>query len=278
MSSVNTSVSVIFTCFNRKQKTIKCIESLLAGNPDVLLDFIIVDDASTDGTVEAINQLGCNAEIIKGDGNLFWSGGMRKGIDFFLRKEVSPDYVLLVNDDVDFYDGIIGRMILRSKQHENAVIVGATCDSEGKFSYGAMQLNVPRKRDLYHNIELDEAESKCDTFNCNCVLIKSEILSKEGNFDPVYTHSLADLDYGLYLMREGYSIYSTDEYVGVCNKNSTRNTWRDTSLTRMQRLKKKESPKGAPFKEWFHFMNKNFGLSTAIKYSVSPYVRILLGK
>lgn len=270
-------VTVIFTCYNRRDKSVNCIKSLVEHNSGIDFRFIVVDDNSSDGTKEALEELNCEIEIIMGNGSLFWAGGMRKGIEKYL-SEANSDYVLLINDDVNFYQEIVAKMISESKEKNNAVIAGATCDDKGDFSYGAIQLIIPRKRDLYRQIRPSKNKIECDTFNCNCVLIRDNIIRKLQNFDPVYTHSLADLDYGLRLRRLGYHIYSSEDYVGVCNKNSAKGTWADSSLTRRERIKKKESPKGAPFKEWFHFMKKNFGVLAAINYTVSSYVRILLQK
>lgn len=271
-------VTVIFTCFNRKEKSLKCIKTLASQDLGIEYQFIIVDDNSTDGTAEAIMALGNNVELLRGNGSLYWAGGMRKGLEAYIESGFDSEYVLLVNDDVEFYEGIVDKLITESKKKKNAVIVGATCDNSGAFSYGAMQLIVPRKRDLYRQVSPTEGNVECDTFNCNCVLLSDATFRKAGNFDPMYTHSLADIDYGLRLRKLGFHIYSSEEYVGVCNKNSNKGTWADSSLPRRERLKKKETPKGAPCREWFHFMKKNFGLKEAIKYSISPYVRIFLGK
>lgn len=268
-------IKIIFTCYNRKEKTIKCIQSLSEGNDDLNISFIVVDDNSTDDTVKAIESLGCDCTILHGDGNLYWSGGMRKGIAYYLSHPDSH-YVMLVNDDVLFNHGIIKNLIKRSQDNNNAVVVGATCDDDGIYTYGARKLIVPRKNDLYYAVEPNEASILCDTFNCNCVLIKSEQICKVGNFDTRYRHSLADLDYGFMLKKAGVPIISSAEYIGVCYKNSSRGTWSDKSLSRLERLRKKESVKGAPFGEWFHFMNKNFGFWLAVRYSISPYIRILM--
>ena len=41
---------------------------------------------------------------------------------------------------------------------------------------------------------------------------------------------------------------------------------------------KKENIKGAPTKQWFYFLKKNFGYMAAVKGTLSPYIRILFGK
>lgn len=270
-------VCVILTCFNRKEKTITCINALK--NDDVNIDvlFIVVDDCSTDGTVDAIKKLDIDAVVIEGTGNLFWAGGMRRAINEYLSIHKKFDYVLFVNDDVEFFPDTLSELIDESKDMGNSVIVGATCDADGEFTYGAIRISDKKQRYIYYDV-MPGDKTKCDTFNCNCVLFPAEVLDSIGTFDSIYTHAIADLDYGLRVSRTGYSIFSSKKFVGVCERNAQKGTWKDTSLKRLDRIKKKESPKGPPTKEWFHFVKKYFGVLKAIKYAITPYIRILFGR
>lgn len=259
-------------------QTLSCLESLVAGNPAHALSFIVVDDGSTDGTVDAITKAGYNATILYGDGGLFWAGGMRMGIEHFLTCIDDADYVMLVNDDVVFDTGIVDTLIARSVANGNAVVAGATRDEQGNFTYGGWRLTAQGELGWHAPVHPSEDGVDCDMFNCNCVLIPASTIHKAGNFDPVYRHALADFDYGLHLKQLGYRLVSSAEYIGVCNMNNTVGTWRDSSLPRMKRIRLKESVKGSPFREWFHFMYKNFNVAKAVRYSVTPYLRILLRK
>lgn len=272
-------VTVIFTCFNRKEKTITCIKTLTKLNPNIDFSFVIVDDASTDGTAEAIKELGLDTKIITGTGNLFWCGGMRVGIEDYLNSNpADDDYCLLVNDDVMFYDRSIETMFKRLQDRKDTVIVGATCNDKGKFTYGLKCREKWYKKNITKRIEPSEGEVVGETFNANCVLVRNEILKNVGNIDKAYTHSLGDYDLGFAMTKKGYKLISSADYIGVCNGNSSKDTWTDTKLSRKERLKKKESPKGNPTKEWWHFLMKNFGVISAVKYSAIPYVRIILKK
>ncbi|PEX10219.1 glucosyl transferase [Priestia megaterium] len=269
-------ILVILTCFNRKEKTIKCINSLSNGNKKLEFLFIVVDDNSKDGTVESLNTLPQDITILSGDGNLYWAGGMRKGIEYCHYNKVKCDYVLYVNDDVDFYNGSIEKLV-KQEDNKEVVIVGATSNNVGELTYGALKHNGGRAKGLYSPVQPSSKE-QCDTFNMNCVLMPKIIFDKMGNLDNVYHHALADLDYGFRISKSGYGIYISENYVGICENNPIKGTWKDDSLKRVQRLKIKESIKGAPFKPWFYYLKKNFGLMAAVKYSLSPYVRILMGK
>lgn len=271
-------VLAIFTCFNRKDKTKKSIETITKGNPTCDFTFIVVDDASTDGTYEALIRMkdSYNIYMIQGNGNLFYSGGMNMGMNYALQNLPHDfDYLLMMNDDVEFFENSVQNLISQSREQKGAVIVGAMCDDSGKMSYGAVKYISGYR---YRKLEMSEWETRADTFNANCVLIPYKAFEEVGVMDSVYMHSLGDFDYGLSLKRAGYLLYQSKKFVGRCNTNSSKGTWTDISLSRIERIRKKESIKGAPSKLWFYFLRKNFGVLSAIKGTITPYVRILLGK
>lgn len=271
-------VVVMFTCFNRKEKTIKAVQTLSSRNRTVDFSFIIVDDNSNDGTYEALTDMKADYDIhlIRGSGNLYYSRGMRMGMEYAKSNlKESVDYLLMINDDVEFYDGCIEKLITKSRNKKDAVIVGCTEDCKGIQSYGAIKYLSTRSI-KYRMIAYTEENVRADTFNANCVLIPYHIFIANDIMDSVYLHSVGDFDYGLCLSKRGCAIYSSDCIVGICNKNSSEKTWQDTKLSRRERLQAKESPKGAPFKQWFYFLKKNFGVWMALKHGFTPFVRIIL--
>lgn len=262
-------VAVLFTCHNRKQKTIQCIQTILK-NSGIDFSFVVVDDGSQDGTKEALEQIrGIQLKILAGNGNLYWAGGMREGLAYLLKQGKQFHYILFVNDDVVFFEQAIADMI---KQSKNNVIAGTVCDNKGNTTYGGIQY---KKRGIKYRTCNPGEGVLCDTFNANCVLIPYEIVKAAGNFDRHYKHSLADFDYGLQIKKMGFKIVPSVRYVGVCEKNSLKATWQDPALPVMERIKKKESIKGAPIGPWFYYLKKNFGIGCALLYSISPFIRII---
>lgn len=269
-------LTVIFTCFNRKDKTIQAMKSIVEKNSSVDFKFIIVDDNSSDGTVDAIQQLKYDTEIITGTGNLFWCGGMRVGIERYHEIDDGTD-CLLVNDDVDFYTSAIDKIIDFQGDANDTVVVGATCDINGDFTYG-LRKHRDHKGIWLNPVLPNKTRVNGDTMNANCVLIPYEVMKCIGNMDNAYSHSLGDYDLGFEIRRRGFNLISSGEYVGHCEDNGFDNTWRNPAFSRIERLKKKESPKGSPFAEWWHFLRKNYNLWFAVKYSFIPYVKILVCK
>lgn len=271
------NVLVIMTCFNRKENTEMCIKSLSEGNRNLSFTYVIVDDNSKDGTVEKLEKLRKNYKIfiIKGSGNLYYSGGMRMGMEYAINNLEEPfDYFLMVNDDVEFFENCIEKM-LSQVQTNRSVIVGATCDKKKRLTYGAIKY-IKKNSIKYQKVGIKESDLDCDTFNANCVVIPYTALKEVGSIDSNYLHSLGDFDYGLSLKNKNYNIKTSNQYVGFCGNNSVKNTWQDRSLSITNRIRLKENPKGAPIKNWFYFLHKNFGLIYALIYSVSPYMKIIL--
>lgn len=267
---------IILTCYNRKMKTLACIDSIVKTNKNLNLRFVIVDDNSTDGTKEAVLEKVLDAHVLTGNGSLFWNGGMHMGMEYALKELTDADYYVLINDDVEFYPGIFDAMSEELKNgNKNRVLVGATNSDEGSLSYGGI-CYLGKKSLKLRTIGPDEWEVACDTFNANCVFIPREIFMKAGSTDPHYSHSMGDFDYGFTIKRLGVTINVFKKYVGRCNDNPTDGTWQDKSLSVGKRLKLKEGVKGLPFKDWFRYLKKNFGLDVAIIRSITPYIKIFL--
>ena len=113
------NIIVIFTCHNRKDKTETCIHTLVSGNPACRFTFVVVDDNSTDGTAELLERLKSKHDIrvLHGNGSLFYSGGMRLGMEYTLEQcGQAYDYMLMVNDDVVFFQNAIEKLVAQSRE------------------------------------------------------------------------------------------------------------------------------------------------------------------
>ena len=68
-------VAVLLTCHNRRTKTIECLQHLhnQIGVNNWTFDTYLVDDASTDGTKDAVKERFPDTIVIDGTGELFWN-------------------------------------------------------------------------------------------------------------------------------------------------------------------------------------------------------------
>lgn len=101
-------VFVVVPAFNRCEKTLRflrCFQAVGYANRRI----VIVDDGSTDGTEFAIRVNFPDVMVLKGDGNLWWSGGTNLGIEHALCN--GADYVLTINDDGVMEPDFLQRMV-----------------------------------------------------------------------------------------------------------------------------------------------------------------------
>jgi GT2 family glycosyltransferase len=270
---MNLKIAAIFTCFNRRSKTINCIEKL--NRQFQPIDIYVCDDGSTDFTSETIEKDFPEVTVIKSNGGLFWSKGMYQGMRMAVLKDY--DYYLLVNDDVDFYDNMLETMLNSYKMSRSSCgIVGSTRSTDSnETTYGGRMLqqkwNINKKILLEPNSNIQE----CDFANWNCFLIDRNIIKSIGLVDNKYEHGVGDFDYSCRMSKKKIPLYVATEYIGTCDRNSTKNTYCDNQLSIRKRISHLLSPKGLPIKSYSRFYWKNYKL-LGIPFGAWMYMKILI--
>jgi GT2 family glycosyltransferase len=271
-------LAVIMTCFNRCDTTLACLRALY--EQFIHFDVYLTDDGCSDGTAETVKANYPGVKIIKGNGNLFWVGGMRLAFGEALQQDY--EYYLWLNDDTILEADAIERLLkvhqdLCEKGLNNSIIVGSTKDAlSGEPTYGGAIKSNKWYSNKYDFLQPSLILQKCETMFGNCILIPRIVAKKVGNIDKVFIHSLGDLDYGLRARKLGCSIWVAPGYMGTCSKNSIRNSWADTDLKLFERLKKAIHFKGFPPKPWAVFCMRHSGLLWFLFWFL-PYLRSIIG-
>ena len=95
--------SIVFPIFNGLEFTQKCLKSLFKdidlGIQDIKFSVVVVDDGSTDNSSAWIKINFPQVHLLKGDGNLWWSGGINMGIKYAI-EELNSDYIIWWNNDI----------------------------------------------------------------------------------------------------------------------------------------------------------------------------------
>lgn len=272
-------IAVVFTYYNRKEKTINCINKLHAsvekmGNT-VQLSYYACDDGSTDNTSDELKKIIPDLFICKGTGDLFWAKGMAKAMEY--AEKDSADFYLMINDDVDFYDDVLKVMLesFESVNDEMCAIVGSTKDAiSGEHTYGGQIWNGKGLRSSIVKVVPDRPCPECNQANWNCFLIPRKLYERIGKIDDYYAHSWADFDYSNRISKAGYSIFVANNYVGTCSRNKIEGTWRDTSLKLHQRLKLMNKKNGLPFLSYWHYCKKFYGWESILVF-LKPYLSVV---
>ena len=117
------NIAIITPVFNRKEASLNCLRQLKElPHSDVDITVIVVDDGSTDGTSEAIAEQFPEVILLKGDGNLWWSGGINTGVRYAIEHRF--DYTLFINDDLELDSNFLLGLIEVSKKYPDALVGG----------------------------------------------------------------------------------------------------------------------------------------------------------
>lgn len=276
-------VAVIMACFNRREKTLSCLRSLFAaagGQEGLRLTVYLSDDASPDGTAEAVARQFPAVVVLHGSGSQYWCGGMRQAMAAAIASGPS-DYYLWLNDDVLLFPESL-RTLLHTADSEGRrlgeapIVVGATRDPvSGKTSYGGRTQSRPLRPLYLDMVEPGDVPRRCTTMNGNCVLLPRSAVDRLGNLDPAFVHGLADWDYGLRATRAGVPIFLSPGHVGSCAVNpgpgaaraapaSPRAAWRDAV-----------GPKAFPVGAWKEY-TRRYGGPLWFFYWLRPYLVALV--
>ena len=263
------NIAVLLTCFNRKQKTINCLNHLFKLKSD--LDVYLVDDGSTDGTSEAVLEKFSQVNLIKGSGNLFWNKGMHLAWDYAAKNDY--DYYLWLNDDVIIYENCFDELFSCAKLTESKAIISGIIETSDKkdILYGGYDSN---KKLIKPTGELNSIRN----MNGNVVMVPKEVYKILGNLDIHYHHDLGDVDYGLRAQNKGIGVFTTRVAIASGEKNDICRV-RQNNTTISKRFKKLYSPLGANPKIIFYYRKKYFGvINAAFYYAFLHFINIIPDK
>ena len=273
MKTKNREIAVLITCHNRKSKTLTCLQtSFEADKPDgYLFDIYVVDDGSTDGTTEAIEKLYPTIYVVRGDGSLFWAGGMRLAWQTALDAKEYHAFILL-NDDVLLNKDFISKLITTDEfvlkvDGKTGVYSCATIDDDTKeFTYGAYNVTKELLKMRIHIVIPTDTPQKCDLTNANILWVSKETVDVIGILDEKFTHGIADFDYSLRAIKKEIPVYLTPNFGGVCANDHTA-TKKMVHAPLKDRIAYLKSPKGMSYSQYLFYIRRHFPMFLPIEFT-----------
>lgn len=116
-------LSIITVNFNTKQLVLDLYKSIQAEGSDVDWEFIVVDNASKDGSVEALRKLKVQSEklkVILNKTNAGYARANNQGI-----KIAKGEYLLLLNSDTLVKKNSLEALVKFAESHPDAGVVGS---------------------------------------------------------------------------------------------------------------------------------------------------------
>ena len=204
-------VTVIIPNYNGRHFLGKCLESIEKERVEV----IIVDNSSSDGSVEYITEHYPDFTLIKNQENLGFAAAVNQGIS-----ASKTDYVFLLNNDTELEENCISNLVRCIETDENIFAVSSKMiqfenrdvmdDAGDEYTILGWTKKVGNGRspDLYN--EKKEVFSAC----AGAAIYRRSIFNEIGYFDENFFAYLEDVDISYRARIHGYkSIYCPEAVV-----------------------------------------------------------------
>jgi GT2 family glycosyltransferase len=236
------TLSIIIVNFNVKKLLEACLYSVAKAIEGIAAEVIVVDNASSDGSVEYLKEQFPASRFIVNAYNEGFAKANNKGLE-----QATGRFILFLNPDTIVPPDCFSKCIRFFETHNQAGAIGVKMvNGEGKYlkeskrgfpspsvSFwklsGILRL-FPRSRvfSRYYMGHLDDDNNhEVDVLSGAFMMVKKEVLDKIGGFDERFFMYAEDIDLSYRIQKAGYKNYyfagtSIIHYKGASTKKDVR--------------------------------------------------------
>lgn len=194
--------------WNNYEDSRDCIESLL-NSEYKNLDILLIDNGSTDGSAQRLNEEFEDIECLFLKENLGFGGGHNRGIQWGLDHDA--DYIMLVNNDTLFPESeLFNELVKTMEQHTNVGVLTPQIyygpDSISQFRRGVIHFGTAKPRYEYPDVDPGSDLIDNDYVPFVAVLIRPAVFKTVGLHPEEYFMYYGDLDYCTQIRQAGFDI------------------------------------------------------------------------
>ncbi len=211
-------LAIVIVSFNVRDDLEACLRAIPEAVEGVPTAIVVVDNASTDGTVEMLEHKWPTIPVVETGANIGFSRANNAGI-----RHTTSDFVLLLNPDTIPGPGSLARLVERLRAHPEAAAVGprlvdATGVPELSFGWSMSPLGELRQKTIeglagrgFKPMQRWLARALVtpgprDWVSGACFLARREDLTAVGLFDERFFMYGEDIDLCLALRRRGRTV------------------------------------------------------------------------
>lgn len=231
--------SIIIPIHNRLLLTQKGIKSLndalhyyCSNNiRRLVFSVIVVDDGSTDGSAQWVTKNHPDIHLLRGNGNLWWTGAINKGARYAVQ-QLESDFIILWNDDTvcDItYFIEIEKLLTNNVVYQTSILASKIFwlnEADTLFNYGCYYSHKSGKKQI---IGLDKVDSEeyskaipIDWAGGMGTIIPADTITELNYFDEEnFPQYHADIDFFLRAKKHGYNAYAIPTLKIYNNRAST---------------------------------------------------------
>jgi N-acetylglucosaminyl-diphospho-decaprenol L-rhamnosyltransferase len=230
------TIHVIIPVFNRLALTQRVLACLRRQKADEPLRLIVVDDGSTDGTSDYLASQS-DITVLHGNGSLWWGGAVDAGLKQALKEGTSLDWALLINNDTQFGNDFVQRLLEAARSYAPAAVGSVICDEavpERLLSigpvYDAWRLKITDKLQVERLRESGKKPHSVSALSGRGTLYPLSAFSIVGTMKPfLLPHYLADYELAVRVSAAGFKLLVSED-AAVLSANEFGNAYRPASL------------------------------------------------
>ncbi len=217
----NIELSIIIVNWNTKQLLLDCLDSLYKYMPPVRTEVFVVDNASTDGSVEAVTRAFPDTQVVVNAKN--WGFARANNVAL---KRMRGKYAVLLNSDTLFRESTLKDLFVFMEGHPDAGMCGPQLlnadgskqKSTGEFprlmtefvSKKIVRLISPetQARGGNHAGSDNSLPIAVDFISGACMMVRKTAIDEVGMLDEDYFFLYEEIDWCYRMHRRGWQVYN----------------------------------------------------------------------
>jgi len=226
-------LSIVIVNFNTSDYTIQCLDSIAENPPECNYEIVVVDNASTDGSADRLEEQYNYILLIRSPNNRGIAGGNNLGI-----KASSGRYVLLLNNDTIVNSRSLNAMVEFLDNHQDAGAVGGRLlNPDGSFQAASNKYPTLIEefmistrlgvliRPTYPGHSYSHEVEIVDWIGSACLLLRMTALNQVGLVDEDYFIYGDETDLQYRFSKAGWKIYYLPDVTTIHFGGRSMNRW-----------------------------------------------------